>query len=383
MWVILLGAVFSWLQGSFNGISYLIPFLFFISFTLSIVLESCLLVFRNYRLLVTVNILYAVAYCIIHWHAWVRGFSLEYVFSGLVVITLLRLLVYVASVFVEFRNAGNYTVPIAIPKIRTLWLHLGLYDVLQLFFSWIDKFIISFVLTAELSAVYFNGSQNIPFLPLLLGAASSAVLIKLASANTGNEDKDTVKLMLQSGRLLSCIVFPLFFFLLIFRTELITVLLSAKYAASIPIFAVAVLVLPVRAYSFTTVLQRHHKGHIINIGAAADLLLACLLMYPMYLWLGLPGVALSFVITTYLQAAFYLYCSAQLLEMSVFQIIPYRDWLVKLIVFGSLFIVIHYAAARYITPKISLFLGGVVMAAAIAVSLVMEANKQRLDGRRS
>ena len=54
--------------------------------------------------------------------------------------------------------------------------------------------------------------------------------------------------------------------------------------------------------------------------------------------------------------------------------------MVKLIVFASLFIAIHYGTASYFTPKISLFLGAAVMIVAIVASLLIEFSKQRRDG---
>jgi hypothetical protein len=171
-------------------------------------------------------------------------------------------------------------------------------------------------------------------------------------------------------------VFPLFFFLFFFRYELITVLLSNKYAGAIPIFAASILVLPVKAYSFTTVLQRMHKGAIINAGAIADLVLACALMYPFYLWLGLPGVALSFVVTTYLQAAFYLIYSARILQVSPLRLLPLSNWLIKLIVFSTLFITIHYLGIHWFAERIALILAAIFTVIIIGVSLKTELSKQ-------
>ena len=267
-----------------------------------------------------------------------------------------------------------------ITKVRSLWLHLGLYDITQVLSNFVDKFAISLVLTAQLSAIYFNGSQNIPFLPLLLGAAGSAALIQMARGNKNSEKEDTIKLMNQLGRILSCIVFPVFLFLLFFRAPLLITLFGYKYAPAIPVFAAAILILPVRAYHFTTVLQRMHKGHIINIGAISEFILGCLLMYPLYLWLGLPGVALSFVISTYLQAIFYLVYSARLLQTSPLKLIPYTNWLVKLIVFSTLFIGIRYVCNLYFTGSIPLILGGAAMAAITGVSLYIEYKKQGTHG---
>jgi O-antigen/teichoic acid export membrane protein len=214
----------------------------------------------------------------------------------------------------------------------------------------------------------------------LLSAAGTAVLIQLASGKRDNEVGETIKLMHQSGKILSSIVFPLFFFLLFYRTELIVTVFTEKYIPAIPVFLAAILVIPVRAYSFTTILQRQHKGNIINIGALSELLLACALMYPLYKWLGLPGVALSFVISTYLQAAFYLFHSGRLLNVSPLQLIPYKNWLVKLIIFATLFISIHYISREYFGVEIALILGGAVMVSSIMLALFIEIRKQRVYG---
>jgi len=182
--------------------------------------------------------------------------------------------------------------------------------------------------------------------------------------------------MNRTGRVLSCIVFPVFFFLFLFRQELI-LLLGMRFAPAIPVFMVSILVLPVRAYSFTTVLQRLHKGRIINAGAIADLLLACALMYPLYEWLGLPGVALSFVVSTYLQASFYLIYTARLLHVSPFKLLPVINWIIKFIVFATLFIIIHYWSYRCFTGLIPLFLSLGATVGIIGASLLIEFKNQK------
>ncbi len=382
IWVVLLGGIFAWLQYEALSVSLFIPFLFFICYTLTIIFESLLIVFRNYQSLIATNLVYSIAFFGIHWYVLGHGFSLQVIFTYLLIITILRLCLYsgIAIANMQRYNEEEHDEEYHIGKIRTLWLHLGLYDVTQVLFNSIDKFIISLVISAQLSAIYYNGSQNIPFLPLLLGAAGSAVLIQLARGSKKDEAKDATQLMNQLGRILSCIVFPVFFFLFFFREPLLVGLLGEKYRPAVPVFMVSVLVLPVRAYHFTTVLQRMHKGNIINIGSVCDLLLACALMYPLYLWKGLPGVALSFVISTYAQATFYLVYTSKLLNVSFLRLIPYVNWLIKLIVFASLFIAIRYACDGHFTGKIQLILGGVAMVVMIGVSLLAENKKQKKHG---
>jgi Na+-driven multidrug efflux pump len=132
------------------------------------------------------------------------------------------------------------------------------------------------------------------------------------------------------------------------------------------------MVLPLRAYNFTVVLQNKYKGGVINKGAVLDLVLACLLMYPLYLWLGLPGVALSFVISTYLQAAYYLFHTSNVLAVNWTQLLPLRNWAFKLIVFASLFIGIHYLLVSLFTTRIVLICGLLTAFIVTAISLLAE-----------
>jgi len=381
-WILAIGCIFAYLQCDALNITFFIPFLFLLCYTLATILESFLIVFRNYNSLVIINIIYSALFFGIHWFVLNSRFSLQTVFSYLLILTVLRLCIYAGIAINNWQqNEGEeHDEEYAVKKIRALWLHLGLYDITQILSNFVDKFAISLVLSAQLSAIYFNGSQTIPFLPLLLGAAGSAALIQLARGNKSSETTDAIQLMNQLGRILSCIVFPVFLFLLFFRGSFLIWLLGNTYAPAVPVFAAALLVLPVRAYHFTTVLQRMHKGHIINIGAIGEFILGCLLMYPLYIWLGLPGVALSFVISTYLQALFYLLHTARSLQTSPLMLVPYINWAVKLIVFSSLFIGIRYVGNLYFTGIIPLILGGTAMVAMTGVSLYIEYKKQKEHG---
>ena len=177
-------------------------------------------------------------------------------------------------------------------------------------------------------------------------------------------------------------MFPLFFFLFYFREELFHVLLTIKYADSIPIFPITVFIVPLRAYNFTSILQNRHRGRIINTGALLDIIVACTLMYPLYQWLGLVGIALSFVISSYVQGAYYLHHTARILNTKVYNIIPLANWSVKLIAFGLLFIIIHYLLDSLFSDAIVLFLGSLALAVILLVSLAIEfrASKKQYGG---
>lgn len=373
MWMLLIAGAFGVLHNSTAAMPIYISSLFFLLHCISAIAESVLITGRKFRLLLWVNLLYTAVFLLLHYAVLTGTFDIETLFLYLLLPAGLKLLITWAGAAsfiktITLSEAEQYEKA----EVRSLWLHIGIYDVLQRVFTWIDKFVISLLFTAGVSAMYFNGTYDIPFLPLLLGAVSSAALLHLASAAQKNDNISAILIANQTARILSAVVFPLFFFLFLFREELFNVLLTVKYADSVPIFAVTVFIVPLRAYNFTSILQNRHKGRIINTGALLDLLIACTLMYPLYQWLGLTGIALSFVVSSYLQGAYYLYHTARILNTKVYQIIPLANWSVKLIGFGLVFIIIHYLLESLFNDVIVLFLGSLVLTVTLVVSLALE-----------
>ena len=379
-WLLIIGSLFAFLQLEGPQLPCWLSFVFILFVSLLTIFESILIVFKGFKVLVVTNIIYSLLFIVAHWLFFSQQWSLNSLFVCLLAVNAFKLLVYTFSTqkFVRQLSFSTKVTVLEMPhKITNLWLHLGIYDISQNMFTWVDKFIISLVLLPSLSAIYYNGSMNIPFLPLLLSAAGSAILIQLSTSNKSTATNDLIKLMNQSGRVLSSIVFPIFCFMLVFRYELVIGLFSIKYSEAVPIFAISLLVLPLRAYSFTTALQKLHKGAILNIGGIADLLIACSLMYPLYQLIGLPGVALSFVISTYLQAAFYLFYSAKALSCNMLSLVPLRNWVSKLVLFGVLFITFHFVAQNFLQGFFSLILGGIVLVLSVFVSLWFDKKSNR------
>lgn len=371
LWVIAAGGVFAGLQYYRAGIDWYVPLSFLVVYCLCSVIEPFLITSKRFRELVGVNFMFALVFCYIHWQFLTGVISVNQLFLQLLLLMSAKLAVYfilmqISLKLLPVKAVSEYPYPMAV----NLWKHLGFYDVSQMVFRWIDKFIVSILLIEQASAIYFNGSTDIPFLPLILGAVGSAVLIQMA--NTESNDKNAIRLANQSSRILSSVVFPLFFFLFIFRGELFEVVLSAKYIPSIPVFMVSILVMPLSAYNLTVILQNRHEGGIINKGAILDLCIALALMYPLYLLFGLPGIALSFVISSYLQAIYYLYHTSIILNTGILKLIPLKNWVFKLIVFATLFIGIHYFLSERLTQQ-NVLIWGVLTAMVIsAASLLIE-----------
>lgn len=379
LWVLLIGIVFGMLQKEGVGMNMFFAISFLSVYAFSIIFESLLTAFRKFKVLVWFSLIHTLIFGWLHW-LYIKGaFAVDMLFLYLLVLGVVRLLPYM---FISIKEAAKHKKEEHdIKAIRKLWLHVGFFEVSQRLLTLVDKFIIGLILSSELFAIYFNGTIQIPFLPLLLGAVGSAMLMQMAD-NEHQEDKQLLKMITHSGKVLSAVVFPLFFFFLVYRYELFHVVFTSKYESAIPIFLVSILVLPLRAYNFTTVLQNRHKGATINMGVLIDLLGILLLIYPLYQWLGLPGVALSFVLSSYIQGAYYLYQTAKLLQVPFYHLVPVIDWAKKLIVFGLITIGIRYLLLEVFTEQIVLILGIAITFVIVATALFRELKQNsNLDGQ--
>ncbi|GAA4508365.1 hypothetical protein GCM10023172_40350 [Hymenobacter ginsengisoli] len=323
-WVLLVAALFAGLQTGRGAPFGAGPAGLFLLLNVPIaVLEACVLGQRQLRPLALVSGGYAAWF--VAGHALLVGHHLSspQLMAWLLVGSGLRLAA-LAGLTGRAQAAQAPSVAMPLASVGSLWAHTALNDVVQVLFRWADKLALNFLLPAALFALYFNGTIDIPFLPLLLGAAGSTLLLHFGEPR--RTEADRLALLRAAGELLGRLVFPLFFFLLFFRRELFGVVFAHRYDAAVPLFVVASLVVPLRAYNFTALLQHKGQGRIITRGALLDLALALGLMFPLYRLLGLAGVALAFVSSTYWQAGYYLRHTARLLGAPWYQLLPWRAW---------------------------------------------------------
>lgn len=384
-WLCLLSGVFAYLQYTDPvGISPLISFLFSIMYGLISLGEGLLLPLQRFKGLIITVIVYTAVFIALH-IAFVQGIvDLEKLFFWLLILFTARAAVLLLMLF-----KGGSTVEdeqksaaLDVSRLKGSWLQLGIYDMGQILFRYADKFLVARFLPPQSLAIYFNGAQEIPLLAVFLGAIKSAALMQLAITEEESTER-TLQIVNRSAAVLSSVVFPVFYFLLCFREELFGTILSAKYLPSANVFMAALFVLPLRSYNFTGILQSRHKGTIMNWGALLDAIIALALVYPLYQLFGLPGIAMAFVISTYIQSAFYIVKTAQLLNVSALALLPWQNWLTKAIVFALLFIGGHYVMRHFFTVQNVLLLGVMLWAITTIIALRLELQKKVQYGKAS
>lgn len=374
--LIILSALFAYLEWNEIRIPIYISFGILVIYILYNIIESLLISFQKSHQVAVINFIFSVVFILIHLCVWSQQIELHQLWFFLAVVMFLRLIVLF---FLLKSNIKNLTLHddnlYSFEAARKLWLHLGWNDIIQIVFRWIDKFLISILLTAKLSGIYFNGTQDVPFLPLLLGAISSSVLVQLSSKHSLNNQ---LGLMMSTSRLTGSVIFPIFFFLLFFSDEIFLQVFGEQFEASIPLFLITILVLPLRAYNYTSVLQHLHQGHVLLKGAIADLIIALILMYPLYQIWGMKGMVLSFVFSTYLQVGYYLYFICKYSSKSIGQILPMRTWINQMIVSFCLFLLIYGLQQKFLLTSVqALILGFLSLIIVVVSDFLLQWKKQK------
>ena len=323
---------------SFSGTAIMLLLCLTVVQNTSIISEALAVKKEKEKLLFKTNILFSVLFLAAHLLILSVNYSLQWLITALIIIYLIKTL-FIWCYMGTKPDEENHTL-----QHGKQWMFLGLNDVIGVVFKWFDKWIILFFLTLPEFAVYFNGSYEIPVFGLMAGAAGNIMVVDYCKPHNDSQIKAKT-LFENSATLLSAIVFPSFCFLLFYRYDFFTFIFSAKYLEALPIFLITIFILPVRITSFTAILQANNRTDIILKGAIIDLLTAIFLMLILYPIYKTKGLALACVISTYGQAAYYLWQTSNIVKKSVAYFFPVKK------LFITMAICIVVMAAGYMACK--------------------------------
>ncbi len=351
-----------------NKILILTTAVYFICFTLNVIVESLVIICRKFKLLLALSILYAVLYSLIH-IAYIYG----YIEWSMVMLALMSIAITkFCLLFFSIKNQifskkieHTYAPAVELKAVKKLWLNIGFNDVFQSAFRWVDKVVVSIILSAEIAAIYVNATFEIPIFALVASSVYSASLIKLNSISGKN--KEIISFLRNTSTLLGIFTFSSLCYFFFFAEEFLTTVFSEKYLVGVSIFLVSIFKLPCKSFNLTGYLQHANKGNIINKGSILDAIITLALMYPLYLLWGLHGMALSIVISTIAQVLYYNYHSAKLLSISPLKLMPFNLWFLQIIAFGLLSYVAHLLLINTGMSSIWVMLIGLALIGTIAL----------------
>jgi len=314
---VFVAGVFYFSADNFSA-SIKISIIFFIFLQFITTLADTFLIKRNQLdLYFTVNFIYSILLLAIHLYFYFYTFNLQnLIFCLLVLLAAKSLLLF----FVKQSETVEYH-STQFKIFFKNWLYLGVNEVVGVIARWLDKIYVIFLLSAANFAIFVNGTIEIPLFAVLISTVETFMLTKI-SHNIA--DKKNSALIFKEGfKLLSYISFPVFFMLLIVHKEAFSVIFNNKYNESVPIFLISIFIIPLRINHYSVILQCYNNTNKILAGSVMDIILALLLMTLLYPAFGVAGVALSIVVSTYLQVFYYIWHSAKLIKVHITDLVPF------------------------------------------------------------
>lgn len=322
--------------------------------------DAILIVSRKIRELTIINFAYSICFLAIHLSVLYTGFFLESIISWLAVLASVKFITGLRIAHSTFSKIDiQDATPVHFRRIRLFWYALLTFDMSQIAFRQIDKFVITFIAGTSVSAIYINGTLEIPFLALLSASVSNAALLQLNSSKERTKGTITGTVR-QVANIMGTVTLAVFFFFFIYREMFIVFFFSEKYLASVPIFAISLFKLLTYLFTITFLLKFKHRGKMLNIGALMDIVVSLLLIYPLYVLMELKGIILSFVIGSIAQALYVGYAAAKTVRVKMSKLFPLRSWIVKAVVFGSVLYLVSLATKILDNAFVELCIGGAV-----------------------
>src|SRR6266699_3099166 len=123
-------------------------------------------------------------------------------------------------------------------------LPLGLSSLVLKLQTDLPHYFVAHAFGASAYALFAVGVFNLPLIGLLRESVGSVMLPRVSRLEQDEDRREILLLLARVARKLAIVYFPIYVFLLIVGREFITLLFTSQYAASWPIFAVYITVIP-------------------------------------------------------------------------------------------------------------------------------------------
>src|SRR5690606_14637242 len=119
---------FAFLQQGGIMTSFWLPFFFLLVYIASVIVEVILSVFKKFALLLSVNFIYTIGFCLLHYLYLQGNFSLGHLFFYILALLAGRFAIYGFSAWTNVFSQQRIAIQMPMAQVRSLWLHLGIYD---------------------------------------------------------------------------------------------------------------------------------------------------------------------------------------------------------------------------------------------------------------
>lgn len=253
------------------------------------------------------------------------GYGVPAVLGSLTVATLVRFLIAFRIYRDEYRGHASDWDPGFPVRLLRYALPLGLAGVIGSVNLMLDKLLVACWNNPSDFAIYSNGATELPVIAIVSGSVAAVLAPEFVRLFQAGHPREMLELWHSSIRITAIIILPLTAGMLLFAPDAVTLLYSEKYLASVPIFRIYLLVLPLRITVHGSLLLAAGRSRTVFSASLVGLVLASVLLCALVPLFGMAGAAAAMVLSVYAVAGVLLFCTAQLVGTSLRKVLPWRD----------------------------------------------------------
>ena len=184
----------------------------------------------------------------------VRALIIAALLQGVVQIAVMVL--YLRRRFPQFWRAFDWPL---LCRQGAYALPLGLSSMVILLQDTLHHLFVSHAFGPAGYAIYSVGVTQLPLVGILRESAGAVMLPRINQLESENSRREILELVARAARKLALVYFPLSAFLLVVGREVVVLLFTRQYEASWPIFAIAVMILPMNAIVLDPATRAHSE----------------------------------------------------------------------------------------------------------------------------
>lgn len=195
-----------------------------------------------------------------------------------------------------------------------------------LFGAMIDKAIVALSFKPAEYAIYAVGALEIPLDSIFQASVANVLRAELPPLAAAGRFAEIVQIWRESVRKLGLIIMPSFVFLACFSHRFIVTLFTARYQASVPVFQIYLLALPLNCFVLSMVPQIFGKPRMNMYAAAIGTSGNAAMSLVLLRFVGLLGPAIAYIVSLYLMSLMYFIVNRNLLQTRARRLIPFADF---------------------------------------------------------
>jgi O-antigen/teichoic acid export membrane protein len=197
----------------------------------------------------------------------------------------------------------------------------------------VDNYFVNHYFSAAMFAIYATGCFDVPLVGMLSDSVGSVLIPRISGLQANNSTQEIIDVIVKAIRGLAFAYAPIFVFVSLAAKQVIILLFTERYIASVPIFRVNLLMVLLAIVAVDPVLRAFKSEYLWLLRTNVALLaLLCVALYFGTTRFGLIGAVSCVIIVQYIARVLLVWRISRLLKLRLADLRPLKDVLKTLLV---------------------------------------------------